>query len=398
MPEDLAFAESRIRPSTMAAEDLLHDLGAISIIGSDSQAMGRVGEVVLRTWQTAHVMKRRRGALPGDGAGRQPPGPPLRREVHDLPGGGARARRARSARSSPGKLADLVLWDPAFFGVRPHVVLKGGMIAWAADGRRQRLHPDAAAGAAPARCSARTARPRPRPRCTSSRRRRSRTGSPTGSTCGRRLVAGRATSARLGKADLPENDALPRIEVDPDTFTVRIDGEVSSRAAGDRAADGPALLPVLMASLVEPLALLLLADSRLPAGRARALRRPGGGGRQRPGHRPGHAGGVPARPAATAGLVAARRVAAAGACRARDASDERSTPRSTRARRRPRARRASRAQGRGAAAGRAGCGRPHRLGATGAAAASAGRARPRSVPRRRPTPPSRPRCRGVRAR
>ena len=99
VPEDLAFAESRIRPSTIAAEDILHDMGAISMIGSDSQAMGRIGEVVLRTWQTAHVMKKRRGALAGDGAGRQPAGPPLRRQVHDQPGDRPRPRRARSARS-----------------------------------------------------------------------------------------------------------------------------------------------------------------------------------------------------------------------------------------------------------------------------------------------------------
>ena len=96
--EDLAFAESRIRPSTIAAEDILHDMGAISIIGSDSQAMGRIGEVVIRTWQTAHVMKRRRGSLPGDGDRRQPPGPPLRRQVHDRPGRHPRVGRARSAR------------------------------------------------------------------------------------------------------------------------------------------------------------------------------------------------------------------------------------------------------------------------------------------------------------
>ena len=93
VPEDLAFAESRIRPSTIAAEDLLHDLGAISMIGSDSQAMGRVGEVPLRTWQTAHVGKKRWGALPGDGRGGQPAGAPLRRQVHDLPGHRARLGR-----------------------------------------------------------------------------------------------------------------------------------------------------------------------------------------------------------------------------------------------------------------------------------------------------------------
>ena len=149
IPEDLAFAESRIRPSTIAAEDILHDLGAISMIGSDSQAMGRIGEVVLRTWQTAHVMKARRGSLPGDG-----------------PADNARAKRyvaktticpaithglAEEVGSvEVGKLADLVLWDPAFFGVRPQVVVKGGFIAYAPDGRRQRLDPHAPADPAPA--------------------------------------------------------------------------------------------------------------------------------------------------------------------------------------------------------------------------------------------------------
>ena len=94
IPEDLAFAESRIRPSTMAAEDVLHDLGAISMIGSDSQAMGRIGETIIRTWQTAHVMKQRRGPLPGDGgAGRQPAGPPVRGQVHHRPGGDPRTGR-----------------------------------------------------------------------------------------------------------------------------------------------------------------------------------------------------------------------------------------------------------------------------------------------------------------
>ena len=133
VPEDLAFADSRIRPSTIAAEDILHDMGAISMIGSDSQAMGRIGEVVIRTWQTAHVMKLRRGPLDGDG-----------------PGDNHRARRyvakyticpaithglqAEVGSVEVGKLADLVLWEPAFFGVRPHVVVKGGMIAWATMG------------------------------------------------------------------------------------------------------------------------------------------------------------------------------------------------------------------------------------------------------------------------
>ena len=133
VPEDLAFAESRIRPSTIAAEDLLHDIGAISMIGSDAQAMGRVGEVVLRTWQTAHVMKRRRGALAGDGAADNNR---ARRYVakYTICPAVAHGLDHEIGSVEVGKLADLVLWDPAFFGVRPHVVIKGGMIAWAAMG------------------------------------------------------------------------------------------------------------------------------------------------------------------------------------------------------------------------------------------------------------------------
>src|SRR5580693_4247383 len=129
IPEDLAFAESRIRPTTMAAEDLLHDLGAISMIGSDSQAMGRVGETIIRTWQTAHVNKERRGALPGDGAADNLR---ARRYVAKYTIGPAVTHGLDREIGSvePGKLADLVLWEPAFFGVRPHLVLKSGVIAW----------------------------------------------------------------------------------------------------------------------------------------------------------------------------------------------------------------------------------------------------------------------------
>ena len=131
--EDLAFAESRIRPSTIAAEDILHDMGAISIIGSDSQAMGRIGEVVIRTWQTAHVMKRRRGSLPGDGVADNHR---ARRYVakYTIAPAIAHGFAADIGSVEVGKLADLVLWEPAFFAVRPHAVLKGGMVAWAAMG------------------------------------------------------------------------------------------------------------------------------------------------------------------------------------------------------------------------------------------------------------------------
>jgi urease subunit alpha len=223
VPEDLAFAESRIRPSTMAAEDLLHDLGAISIIGSDSQAMGRVGEVVLRTWQTAHVMKARRGSLPGDG-----------------PADNMRARRyvakyticpavaqgidAEVGSVEAGKLADLVLWDPAFFGVRPHLVVKGGVIAWAAMGDANASIPTpqpilprpmfGAYGAVPAKTSLAFVAEAAIADNLASRL-----------AVARQLIPIADTRSR-GKADMPLNDALPRIEVEPDTFTVRVDGEI----------------------------------------------------------------------------------------------------------------------------------------------------------------------------
>jgi urease subunit alpha len=223
VPEDLAFAESRIRPSTMAAEDVLHDLGAISIIGSDAQAMGRIGEVVVRTWQTAHVMKARRGALPGDGAADNLR---ARRYVakYTICPAVAHGIEAEVGSVEVGKLADLVLWEPAFFGVRPHAVLKGGMIAWAAMGDANASIPTpqpvlprpmfGAYGAAPAVTSVAFVAPVA-----------VEDGLADRLAVARRLVPVASTRAR-GKADLPLNDARPRIEVEPDTFTVRIDGEV----------------------------------------------------------------------------------------------------------------------------------------------------------------------------
>jgi urease subunit alpha len=223
VPEDLAFAESRIRPSTMAAEDLLHDLGAISIIGSDAQAMGRIGEVVLRTWQTAHVMKARRGSLPGDG-----PADNLRARryvaKYTICPAVAQGIDAEVGSVEAGKLADLVLWEPAFFGVRPHLVVKGGVIAWAAMGDANASIPTpqpvlprpmfGAFGAVPAKTSLAFVAEAAIADGLASRIAVARQLSPVADTRSR------------GKADLPLNDALPRIEVDPDTFTVRVDGEI----------------------------------------------------------------------------------------------------------------------------------------------------------------------------
>jgi len=220
--EDLAFAESRIRAGTIAAEDVLHDLGAISMIGSDSQAMGRAGETIVRTWQTAHVMKARRGALH---AGELADNARARRYVakYTICPAVAHGLEAEVGSVEPGKLADLCLWEPAFFGVRPHLVLKGGAVAWAQIG------------------DANASIPTPQPVM----------GRPMfaagPSAAGHHSLAFVAPAAlegdlaeRLGlrrplvavadvrsrtKADLPHNGAMPRIEVDSSTFVVTVDGE-----------------------------------------------------------------------------------------------------------------------------------------------------------------------------
>ncbi|HUN77227.1 MAG TPA: urease subunit alpha [Steroidobacteraceae bacterium] len=222
IPEDVAFAESRIRRETIAAEDILHDLGAFSMISSDSQAMGRVGEVITRSWQTAHKMKVQRGALPQDGA------------RHD----NFRARRyvakytinpaithgiAHEVGSiEVGKLADLVLWRPAFFGVKPALVVKGGMIVAAPMGdpnasipTPQPVHYRAMFGAlGGARAQG----------CVSFVSRAALdAGIGERLQLRKRLVAVGGTRA-LGKRDLLLNDYLPRIEVDPQTYEVRADG------------------------------------------------------------------------------------------------------------------------------------------------------------------------------
>jgi urease subunit alpha len=222
VPEDLAFAESRIRPSTIAAEDVLHDLGAISIISSDSQAMGRVGEVITRTWQTAHVMKERRGALPGDGAADNLR---ARRYVakYTINPAVAQGLDHEIGSVEPGKLADLVLWEPAFFGVKPLLVIKGGQIAHAQMGDANASIPTpqpvlprpmfGAHGRAPAANSVNFVTQLALD-----------DGLPERLGLGKRFaVAG--DTRRVGKADMRLNDARPDVAVDPDSFTVTIDGE-----------------------------------------------------------------------------------------------------------------------------------------------------------------------------
>ncbi|MEV0070055.1 urease subunit alpha [Amycolatopsis sp. NPDC050768] len=223
VPEDLAFAESRIRPSTIAAEDVLHDLGAISMMSSDSQAMGRIGEVIIRTWQTAHVMKRRRGALPGDGAADNLR---ARRYVAKYTINPAIAHGMDDEIGSVevGKLADLVLWEPKFFGVRPHVVLKGGFPAWAAMGDANASIPTPQPvlarpmfGAVP-RVAAASSLHFVAPEALDS-------GLAETFGINRPLVAVANTRART-KADMVLNDATPDVRVEPDSFAVLVDGEL----------------------------------------------------------------------------------------------------------------------------------------------------------------------------
>ncbi len=223
VPEDLAFAESRIRAETIAAEDILHDIGAISMMSSDSQAMGRIGEVILRTWQTADKMKRQRGPLPGEQAGSD--NLRARRYVakYTINPAVAHGLAAHVGSVAVGKLADLVLWKPAFFGVKPELVVKGGLIAWAAMGDPNASIPTpqpvryrpmfGAFGRAPLSTS-----------LTFLSAAALAAGVPQRLGLGKTAVAV-ARCRGLGKRDMVLNDALPRLEVDPETYEVRADGE-----------------------------------------------------------------------------------------------------------------------------------------------------------------------------
>jgi urease subunit alpha len=223
IPEDVAFAESRIRAETIAAEDILHDLGAISIISSDSQAMGRVGEVITRTWQTADKMKQQRGALPGEKGHND--NLRIRRYIAKYTINPAVAHGMSHIIGSitVGKLADLVLWKPAFFGAKPEIVMKGGIIAWAQMG-----DPNASI---------------PTPQPVSMRPMFGAFGRAVGGSCiafvsqaavdtntaaeyglTKRIEAIK-NCRNIGKKDMLLNDATPVITVGPETYKVTADGE-----------------------------------------------------------------------------------------------------------------------------------------------------------------------------
>ena len=234
LPEDLAFAESRIRGETIAAEDVLHDLGAISMMSSDSQAMGRVGEVITRTWQTADRMRRQRGPLPEERGDHD--NVRVRRYVAKYTVNPAIAHGMSHLVGSVevGKLADLVLWRPGLFGAKPELVLKGGLIAWAQMGDANasiptpepvRMRPmfGAMGGAVGATAVAFVSRAA------------LEEGSVGRLGLGKRLEAVRGCRG-LGKRHMKLNDALPRIEVDPETYEVRADGVLLRSAPGERLA------------------------------------------------------------------------------------------------------------------------------------------------------------------
>jgi urease subunit alpha len=224
VPEDVAFAESRIRAETIAAEDMLHDRGAISMMSSDSQAMGRIGEVVIRTWQTAHKMKVQFGPLSGDSSRNDNQRAKRYVAKYTICPAIAHGLSKHIGSLEPGKWADVVLWKPAFFGVKPELVLKGGMIAVAQMGD--------------ANASIPTPQPVfPRPMFASFGRAATLSSLTFVSQAAlaekvperyglQRPVVAVENCRTIGKKDLPLNDAMPEIKVDPDTYRVWADGEL----------------------------------------------------------------------------------------------------------------------------------------------------------------------------
>jgi urease subunit alpha len=225
IPEDLAFAESRIRKETIAAEDILHDLGALSMMSSDSQAMGRVGEVIIRTWQTADKMKRQRGALEGDTARNDNARAKRYVAKYTINPAIAHGVAKHIGSVEKGKLADLVLWTPAFFGVKPDLIIKGGAIAAAQMGDPNASIPT----------------PQPvhyRPMFRSHGKAlhgSSYTFVSEAALAGglarklkvqRSLIAVENTRGKIGKKSMIHNSATPKIEIDPETYDVRADGEL----------------------------------------------------------------------------------------------------------------------------------------------------------------------------
>ncbi|OKH87699.1 urease subunit alpha [Thalassospira sp. TSL5-1] len=222
IPEDVAFAESRIRRETIAAEDILHDLGAFSIISSDSQAMGRVGEVICRTWQTADKMKKQRGSLPEDGPGNDNFRAKRYVAKYTINPAIAQGISRHVGSIEVGKIADLVVWKPMFFGVKPDMILKGGMIMGAAMGDPNASIPT----------------PQPvhyRPMFGAYGRALTQScftfASQAGIDAGiaaefglQRQLLAVSNTRNIGKKDMKLNDALPKIDVDPETYQVHADG------------------------------------------------------------------------------------------------------------------------------------------------------------------------------
>jgi urease subunit alpha len=230
VPEDVAFAESRIRPETMAAEDVLHDLGVLSMYSSDSQAMGRVGETILRLFQTAHKMKHFRGPLAGDGDNDNNR---ILRYLAKITVNPARTHGISEVVGSllPGRLADIALWPIAFFGVKPKLIVKGGMIAWALMGDPNASIPTPEPvrfrpmfGAIPA-VIAET--------CITFTSRSAHEAGVREKLGLRRRVEPVHGCRTLGKADMVRNDATPEITVDPETYEVRLDGVLATVPAAE---------------------------------------------------------------------------------------------------------------------------------------------------------------------